>query len=58
MFSLTSFNLIIALNLVSSKAGEVQVDQKFAKDAIKRLDKGTTALIDGAYYFRRYRQES
>jgi hypothetical protein len=24
MFSLTSFNLIIALNLVSSKAGEVQ----------------------------------
>ena len=33
-------------------------DQKFAKDAIKRLDKGTTALIDGAYYFRRYSQES
>ena len=25
-------------------------DQKFAKDAIKKLDKGTTALIDGAYY--------
>jgi len=25
-------------------------NQKFAKDAIKRLDKGTTALIDGAYY--------
>jgi len=25
-------------------------DQKFAKDTIKRLDKGTTALIDGAYY--------
>ena len=25
-------------------------DQKFAKDAIERLDKGTTALIDGAYY--------
>jgi hypothetical protein len=33
-------------------------DQKFAKDAIERLDKGTTALIDGAYYFRRYRKES
>jgi hypothetical protein len=25
-------------------------DQKFAKDALKRLAKGTTALIDGAYY--------
>jgi len=25
-------------------------DQKFAKDTIKKLDKGTTALIDGAYY--------
>jgi len=25
-------------------------DQKFAKDAIERLDKSTTALIDGAYY--------
>ena len=25
-------------------------DQKFAKDTIKKLDKGTTALIDGAYF--------
>jgi len=25
-------------------------DQKFAKDTIKKLDKGTTALIDGAYH--------
>jgi len=25
-------------------------DQKFAEDTIKKLDKGTTALIDGAYY--------
>jgi len=25
-------------------------DQKFAKDTIKRLDKGTTALADGAYF--------
>jgi len=25
-------------------------DQKFAEDTIKRLDKGTTALVDGAYY--------
>jgi len=25
-------------------------DQKFAKDTIKRLDKGTTALVDGAYF--------
>jgi hypothetical protein len=25
-------------------------DQKFAKDNIKRLDKGTTALVDGAYH--------
>ena len=25
-------------------------DQKFAKDTIKRLDKGTTALVDGAYH--------
>jgi len=25
-------------------------DQKFAKDTIKKLDKGSTALIDGAYY--------
>jgi len=33
-------------------------DQKFAKDTIKRLNKGTTALIDGAYYLRRYSQES
>jgi hypothetical protein len=33
-------------------------DQKFAKDTIKRLDKGTTALIDGAYYLRRYSKES
>jgi hypothetical protein len=33
-------------------------DQKFAKDTIKRLDKGNTALIAGAYYFRRYRQKS
>jgi aldehyde:ferredoxin oxidoreductase len=29
MFSLTSFNLIIALNLVSSKAGEVHFYQNF-----------------------------
>ena len=25
-------------------------DQKFAKDAIKRLDKETTLLVDGTYY--------
>ena len=25
-------------------------DQKFAEDTIKKLDKGSTALIDGAYY--------
>ncbi|MCK5768479.1 MAG: transposase, partial [Candidatus Atribacteria bacterium] len=25
-------------------------DQKFAKDAIERLDKGTTSLVDGAYF--------
>lgn len=25
-------------------------DQEFAKDTIKKLDKGTTALIDGAYF--------
>jgi len=25
-------------------------DQKFAKDTIRRLDKGTTALVDGAYF--------
>ena len=25
-------------------------DQKFAEDTIKKLDKGTTALVDGAYY--------
>lgn len=25
-------------------------DQKFAKDTIKRLGKGTTALVDGAYF--------
>lgn len=25
-------------------------DQKFAKDTIKKLDKGTTALADGAYF--------
>ncbi|KUK56202.1 MAG: Transposase IS4 family protein, partial [Atribacteria bacterium 34_128] len=25
-------------------------DQKFAKDTISKLDKGTTALADGAYY--------
>ena len=25
-------------------------DQKFAKDTIKKLDKGSTALVDGAYY--------
>ena len=33
-------------------------DQKFAKDIIKRLDKETTLLVDGAYYLRRYSQES
>ncbi len=33
-------------------------DQKFAKDTIKRLGKGATVLTDGAYFFRRYRQES
>lgn len=32
--------------------------KKFAKDTIKRLDKTTTALIDGAYYLRRYSKES
>jgi hypothetical protein len=33
-------------------------DQKFAQDAIKRVDKETTLLVDGTYYFRGYSQES
>jgi len=31
-------------------------DQKFAKDTIKRLE-DTTLIIDGAYYFRRDKQQ-
>ena len=33
-------------------------DQKFAEDTLKKLDKGTTALADGAYFFRRDKQKS
>jgi len=33
-------------------------DQKFAKDTIKKLDKGTTALIDGAYFSEEINKEA